>query len=215
MSNKPTKVTVTSKLTDAAKAKLRERIIKESNKRFDSMTPAERRVAVARDVLKQLNKKKIVASNQGDYVHVNGRVPTSVVDDTNTLVTEVFAGTTCKCCARGAMFVSACSLFNAPKLSELRLDEKIKDLNGRDLRLQENQLFTRRQIDMIETAFEGWPIYNSAEKLPADFRNAAEQFYRANPSATKRMRMIMLSIIRNKGEFVMPREYYRKAAQTA
>lgn len=166
-------------------------------------TKAEKRVAIAKDVIKQLELKKLVAT-PGTYFSISQRVAEKL-KPTAQLQKELKKIPKCEVCALGACFVSAVRKFNDLTVQEVELGKYNDELGlytssdlGRDGTTDKlNEFFEPEQLNRIEQAFEGWDrsVYHNDEY-------GTVAFYAKYPNATRRMKAIMQNIIRNKGEFI-------------
>lgn len=176
------------------------------------MTNSEKRVAVAKDVLKQLAARKIKAS-PGVYLHAElkkgapGResdggdgyseLTGSLQDHLTTKVKR------CEVCALGAAFVSYVRLFNKVNIGDETdtyggaIEGYYSDLGGEinayRPELQLKRIFSMDQLDLMEAAFEG-------ERGPQAYSESFA-FYKKYRTPTKRLEGIMRNIIKNKGTF--------------
>lgn len=153
------------------------------NKKFNTMTRAQKRVAIARDVLKQIKLKTKIRSgrywdlprNQSVYGRSDLRKPI-----------------VCRCCAAGAAILSGIRLFNQVNVCQQ---------NGCDSDAVEvaNKWFSRRQLALIERAFERLACPLSDDITVNGER--AEKFNRGVKSNTERAVRIFKNIIANNGTF--------------
>jgi hypothetical protein len=196
--------------------------IAEMNREFEGLTPAEKRVRIARDVLAQLREGKIVPT-QGMYLA--GRVFAAVRYDDfgasekldSVIRSRMGKGEQCNVCALGAVFTAAVLRADGLTVDEIRE----KGVGARpDWYLKD--FFTDEAMDAIETAFEVNKVWSGGETTdelfiehdPArwdDYRG--EYVYdarlgtdkhgrgRSRPSAELRMRLIMENIVANGGSF--------------
>lgn len=185
----------------ASKKAARTRAIQRENERFANMNPAEQRVTIARDVLLQLDSKKLTATF-GTWFE--GDLKKSLVVNEDILFTAALENTRsgCNACAIGATF--ACAALRSPK-SELTLEDATGAFDGDEmdtLTIDADQAFSflesyfeRGQLDAIESAFEQGGGGSGVIDGASDFAPGAE-----NP--TLRMRLIMENIIAHGGNFV-------------
>lgn len=154
--------------------------IRERNAEFDSLSLMEKRVALAKDVLAQLELKKFSACS-GTYI---------LVQDQNT-ENEV-----CNVCALGSLVMSL--------VDGEAVDENGYEAVGCAAILDQNDLWTWRESDMIEAAFEGWQLdYYNPETGDLEKQYV---FSRHSQKSTTRLRVLMENIVRNSGNF-NPEEY--------
>ena len=122
------------------------------------------RVVVARDVIQQLNEKRLVA-RKGIYM----RIPDFADSDDRwrpgrrygdmflaeipreESVKKVLAGKTCEVCAIGALFVARVDQVNGVTVGAMNRDAN----NDRFMRHFLGTMFSRDQLSLIELAFEG------------------------------------------------------------
>lgn len=172
--------------------------IEKSNKAFEAMSPAEKRVAIARDAIERI-KLGNVNPNRGYLLrNVIHFIETS--KDMKTIVNEE----SCTVCAKGGLFVSYVGRVNNFNTCDLDDDSECKTSRPMKKLLE---LFTREQLDGIEVAFEeqsySWTITGHRE-----FINNCRS-YQLNckiSSSYDAMLSICKNIIKNKGEFV-PTDY--------
>jgi hypothetical protein len=203
--------------------------IAKRNAAFAKLSPAQKRVVVAKDVLAALNAKQLKA-RQSVYVESTlvRSDPASEYDmdeyyrqrneadaaDAQTMLLEGKAE--CTVCAIGSVFVCAVERMN--KLSYL----DFRTMDQRDMRhYLADAGFSLEQLDLMECAFERTAKYIESEKYEQfscggyeegdDDIDAAirfgEQFVTYNESGSRVvnsegcMRAIMKNIIANNGEF--------------
>lgn len=116
----------TRKLSWAARQAKIAKDIEKKNKLFNSMTPNQRRVAIAKDVLSQIDANKYKPAS-GVYVVASNFIDTDKLDVENvdklqgqqvcSLLPDNMPS--CAVCARGAMFMSALNKFNRLKVGDL------------------------------------------------------------------------------------------------
>jgi len=153
---------------------------KRTKRTFEELTDAEKRVAVAKDVIKQLELKKIVAT-PGTYVYGHGK-------------TDKQATRRCQACMLGGAILALARL--QPKLRDDLVDVysphrgsgEMVCTTGPDAFALLEDLFGDQMLT-IESAFEDWGAAGEAftQKRPAD-----------------RMIAICKNIIKNKGDLVLP-----------
>jgi hypothetical protein len=155
------------------------KLIEKQNKAFWKMSKKKQRVEIAKDVLLQLKAKNYLAQ-PGIYVRsntLNSWEYQQEFDFQQVLVTQ---SPKCEVCGIGALF---CSM--------ARVGDRISYRD--DLWDSLKLVFDRRQIDLIEGAFEGWG-YRGKGIL---------EFYNKYPTPNKRLAAIMRNIIKNEGELIL------------
>lgn len=161
------------------------------------MTDKEKSVvAIAKDVLKTINKRNIKSESyycQVPYEQQANKLFSSNGNAQKHIPTiEKF----CQVCAIGTCFLSFIKLYNNIKLKDIN--------NDRSMMVDYlSQFFDERQLDLIEIAFERSLNYT---KTNIQY-NELELYYRAKLFGQKyikdhnRIKAIMLNIIKNKGWF--------------
>jgi len=173
-------------------------------KPFSKLTDAEKRVTIAKDVLKQLRAKRLIATHM---VYFNSEKveefysQTIFNRDTELELSEVIKDEKCNVCALGSLFVCAVD----------RLD-KLKLINFGRCQMQDYLMFfSKKQLDLIECVFEKdmgfmseyMSKYKSKYKLDLKI---AINYTKGIRSPAKQMEKIMKNIIRNKGTFILPKK---------
>jgi hypothetical protein len=77
--------------------------VKRKNSEFDVMTPAQRRVVIAKDVIAAIDKGKL-SSVRGTFVDVDFEIPERSI---NSQLNAKVKGVHCNVCAIGGVFISA------------------------------------------------------------------------------------------------------------
>jgi hypothetical protein len=185
------------------------------NKEFNSLSDAEKRVAIAKDVLAQI-KKKVILPETGTYLYLDNFQEFDRESQANKHIKEI----QCNCCALGSMFLSNIKFNNHCTIGQLRsfVDDRIAK-DGLD------QYFDISQLCLIETAFERWEfnheyfyddddnqILQVSKGLFFGFKlddlgltendlEEAGRLYEDIDDDTERLTLIMKNLIENKGEF--------------
>jgi len=206
--------------------KLAKKIVKNHNRKvsrdnayFETLKPAEKRVAIARDVLAQIALKRFkpvsgfwitTPGNKGDIFNEK-----DVKKDPE--LQSIFQKTKqCDGCAIGGMFMCAVERSDKLKLSELEcvksFKEQVKyhDSHPNDVspKLREEiseedafdylgKFFSKDQLEMIEVAFE----QGGGAISKFDCNTEALQFVEKVEEPADRMKLIMQNIVVNKGKF--------------
>lgn len=162
-------------------------------KKWSEMTPSEKRVTLAKDVISQLKKNKLSAQS-GIYVDL---LLDNKVEDSEQLNKVLKKQGTCEVCAKGALFISHIMRNNHFTIGDYyschktTYNEKIKK------RL--DSLFSLSQLELIEKAFEGETHDNDLKDN--DLIDLANEFYDYYEDDKERLIAIMNNIIKNKGTF--------------
>lgn len=158
--------------------------IEETNKIFNESTKAQKRVMIAQDCIDRI-KCNLLTANTGSFIVYNG---------SNVNQTRVNA-TTCEVCAKGgllASYIGRVNNFNDECLGNDEDNEAHKKLL---------EVFTLRQLAIIEYAFEGTQYIYSIS-IPHDMQKKLEDFYDENyEDDDQRLIKICENIIKNKGTF--------------
>ena len=167
-------------------------------------------VAIAKDVIAQLRLERFRAKT-GQYIGVI--LDNSVYnEDYHEALKESFQkhfkenkGTTCEVCALGAAFVSMVNIENKCSIDEVICQHNMFD------RLEKH--FGADNIALMESAFEGSCMDNSPNgtNLSIDMLDVAGKWGNKYKDNDKRLRAIMLNVIRNNGDFKLPKKYIAKA----
>lgn len=185
---------------------------------FKKLTPAQKRVRIAKDVLAQLENGKIVpaAGNYFDFYEILNNL--EIEEDSKEQLCDVLnKADNCEVCALGAIFVSA-----VKRMDKITVDCYSKHNGWGDgerfrkeeilMRIYLRSFFDTSQLRMIENAFEQRHIHNN-EKYEELFQISVFM-YPKNMGPKSRMQAIMRNIIDNKGEFVLDKDAYMAFEKT-
>jgi hypothetical protein len=158
------------------------------NRRFGGMSPAEQRVAIARDALSWLKARALIA--QKGFYTKRLEAPTGPLKS-NVQLREQTLGR-CQVCGIGALFLAKAVRFN--------------DVTGWDYlmgnpRDKLKRHFSLDQLDMIEVAFEQ-DVYSWIRAKDATALNKAKTFAPREGDPGARLTAILKNIIANNGTFV-------------
>lgn len=189
------------------------------NKRFWAMTDTQKRVAIAKDIIKQVEANKIKATS-GTYIHLINLK--SKVSKEDQALDKLFKEKGCKACALGSCFIALVDMGDKLKLSDItkvgegaRYDEDqssyyYSELNDDDnWRPELRKIFSPKQLTLIESAFEDYKFIDDEDKAlysyesehyPPDLK-AAITFGKKYRSAKRRLIAICENTIKNKGVF--------------
>jgi hypothetical protein len=159
--------------------------------KFEGLTPAEKRVAIAEDVLERLRTGRVKAAH-GAYVRgAFGRMTEDIADAFDQVKT-------CKACAIGATFVAALAMGRGFLKSDMRsfYDQTISEMRPTDMKFYLSRYFNTDQLKAIECAFEGW-IYEE----DCHFHFEITHFNDGIDDPAERMARIMRNIVENDGLF--------------
>jgi hypothetical protein len=173
--------------------------ITELNKTFASLNEAERRVLIAEDVLKQI---EVGAYRPLKGFYINDFTVTRVNTRTKS-IQKLFDDIECQCCALGACLLSTTKYKN-----KLVVDDVIELRSKSGAWKLLKDVFTSKQLLMIEYAFEGRfggdRVGEDCFKDELSFPEEKEcvEFGRNYVNSRPRLIAIMKNIIENKGEFI-------------
>jgi hypothetical protein len=171
------------------------------------LSPAAKRVAVARDALAWLRAGALQAET-GAYVTPTNEAPFFYLDDHRQMRDAVFGETTV--CALGALFIAHIVRFDHCTVSEYIT------ANGRSMsNFIEDKLkdtFDLLALGFIESAFERCDMTSSSYVTQKEI-DAAVAFGKRYRKDRDRLEAILRNIVRNNGDFRFVRRSYRAVAQ--
>jgi hypothetical protein len=160
--------------------------MKRKQKAFAKLTPSQKRVAIAKDVIAQLDTRRLRARTM-TYVYLVGPKPKASYDQQ---VCDLTVGRNCQVCALGAMFVVAVERADKLNVSDnVDFDNRFHGADGETCYSYLAQFFSTDQLHQIEAAFEGFDGIRWAWAEDTDV------------SPEERMRRVMTNVIRNRGRF--------------
>ena len=189
-----------------------------------------KRLAIARDVLAQLKLKRY-KSTPGTYLHIND-VPDIDTIDPNVSIQELFKtqpDVSCEVCALGACFMSLINLDNKVNVGQFCTEEEL-DYNSRkyldaDFDLMHERLgkyFPGHMLALIESAFEMREMgtsdtdprfarfYEAYDLIPEHLYQPAIVWGKRYKNSNERLKAIMQNIVRNGGDFIVPKKLVAK-----
>jgi hypothetical protein len=155
------------------------------------LTPKQR-IAVARDVIKQVETERFLARNEG-YLHIGGED----IMRPSGISTQGFCKKlkNCTVCAKGALFVSSIAKYNNYEVKKTVSSSKF-------IRSKTREDWGRYQADLIECAYEQSTAFiKSCNLSQEDEVSRAVSFGKKYDKAPSRLIAIMNNIIRNNGTF--------------
>lgn len=179
------------------------------NRVFKAANAAQKRVLVAKDVLAQL-KAKTIRANSGWWVSTDA----TVIEGEESLQKQLIAGATCEACALGSVMVSLVRFTNRVTVEEAEDTFGSCPLNfskvysgDADDKTGITRIFSKRQIQLIESAFErGEGYFQEDNDIDGFYVTnevlAATRFGRKYETDHNRLVAIMENIVRNKGTFI-------------
>lgn len=173
---------------------------------FNKLSKLEKRVVIAKDVLKQLKTKKFIAAS-GDYISSNfsSMFNHDISADIKTNYKKI---KNCKVCALGACLLTI-TKFDTKLLFKYIIPNILLDSSPKVDKLF-TSIFSPKQLLMIEYAFEGKIGFKYGEQVLKQTLSGEEidsciNFYGGFPGKDEcsedRLIAIMNNIITNKGIF--------------
>lgn len=187
--------------------------IEERNKAFNKLSIANKKIAIAKDVIISLKAKKMYATNNGyfflnlDGSKFNFKTEGLKKVDLQDIIHN--KALDCSVCAIGGIFAAKVNIANQCKVT-LRIKQNIWNtkmsadsliLNDEELIQNLKGIFTEKELRAIEYAFEGCDIgdtFTHDENFPDE---KYKQFYKKYKTSNNRMIAIMNNIIKNEGTF--------------
>lgn len=211
--------------------KVKNRINKSNNKDeiktkpFSRLSKIDKKIAIAKDVIQQIKIGNFDAT-EGCYVDINTQKAENIFSEIagNSLQKELDTKNSiyCKVCAKGSLLlgyfhkVNNISVEDVDDFTEIEICEKLSNI------------FTNGELDLMETAFEGYIVNDREEILyntipndddfDEDFSILAQEalkFYNCYPNVEERLIAIMKNIIKNKGYFLNYNPKTYKVLETA
>lgn len=176
-----------------------ETISKES---FNKLSKSEKQIAVAKDVLDRIKFNQLRPTQsrfcQFDYLSVEGNPLNPIINSVTN---------TCCVCAKGGLFLSYIGIVNDYSVSRDGFKNAVEN-NSKEMGLL-SKIFSKRQLSMIETAFEGgyfkdWNENLSQETLIKCYAFNNKHMKGKNgilKDGTSVLVAICKNIIKNKGKF--------------
>ena len=179
------------------------------NEEFKKATKAQKRVMIAKDVLAQIKAERYFPE-RGEWVRPLWSDDQKSIDiklDPNSSIKDAFkskAINSCQVCALGGLFMSCTNLNNNTTVQDMKteyyLGEVVQDNDKISNGL--NRIFTRKQLMLIETYFEGGEGYfkGYSEYFSYSDEKLLVTFFKSYHD-DERLKMIMQNIIDNNGTF--------------
>lgn len=176
-----------------------EKLVADRNARFDALTPAERRMAIAREVL-DLTSRRVLVPRQGHYVDnvdgcydINLYGPAQKVADNPKL--------RCNVCQIGAAVVVAVKLFDRVPGEHSMLGSLATPSLREDYL---DRFFSREQQALMECAFETDTSFRHymTPSLELEAAEKAVAFGNRYEGELPRFRAIWRNVLRNGGTFI-------------
>lgn len=190
------------KLTAEQKAA---RALKASRTKFEALSKAEKRVAIAKDVIAQVKAKQMKAATGYGYVAFDSAV-TAKPDQCLYEVVDKNRKD-CFVCGIGALFCSALKLKNKFDVADLGYHSyeesgsvEIDEISHGTVAKYMKPWFSELQLDLVETAFEGYTT-GLVWDMDGDTAERISSFCGNEGDADARLVAIMQNIVDNNGTF--------------
>lgn len=157
-------------------------------------------VRIAKDVIKQLDLGKFIAEN-GTYLYLGIGESYGWGPQDKSFQDKLKEVKNCHVCALGGLFCSYVNLKNKVTVGDLHNGSTL----DKNLREKLKDVFDESTLRVIEACFEGWIAYpNISDNSQAvNYSN----YLSGIVDPTKRMKILMRNLIKNKGTFIVPKEY--------
>lgn len=171
--------------------------IEAENELFNALSIEEKRVAIAKDALVRI-ELELVKPMHGYFIENPYRLKYRGGDLKTILNT---CDIECDCCAKGTLFISVVGKSNSFHTSQLNSYTQDSNRDYSDEHLKLKEFFDIKQLDLIETAFEG---ESYLEKISKEEVEKAIAWKKKQKVGAKRLlQRILRNIIKNKGTFVV------------
>lgn len=180
--------------------------IKADNEKFAKATKAEKRVIIAQDCLDRIRLAQI-QPKFGSFCSLKVRRPefTSLKAVLDTEEQQV-----CSSCAKGSLFMSYLGRVNQFTFNDLLYNSGNSAYDDSHLKLLE--IFTKKQLSLIEFFFEGEQYIYKTFKFDKDIIEAYRERiiggfdHRTLEGANLMLTELCNNIIKNKGSFKLPKK---------
>lgn len=178
----------------------------ESLSRTDLPSKTEMAVAVAKDVIAQIQSREQggagYVAHDGIYVHTDYHFE-SDTGDLQQYIPDMIKGK-CDVCAKGALFLSKTLLFNNVDVRRYMSRWNTGFFVDRHHYMEEDltDVFDRANLGLIETAFERYYGHAHDRGNNPALTDRAMEFGYAHSDPKDRMIAIMTNIIDNNGHFI-------------
>lgn len=183
----------------------RQQQLKARNKAFDRLPIHQQRIIVARDVIAQLKAEKYNAAHcYLDITFKDG----AKVKESDQLQCSMSKVASCDVCAKGAIFLSTVRKSDNFQIGDASVNTDYDSdriigicLDHDEVVETASNVFSERQLDLIECAFEQSHVLSEGSDLPSDVVDAAVTFGSDYCLDSVRLIAICQNIIDNEGIF--------------
>ncbi len=153
---------------------------KSKKKLYEEMTITERKIAICKDVIAQINLGDMDVEEGSAYLY--GDVPSSLQGiGINHHITKEQGREiqkSCEMCARGALMIAKVAKFNEVSLGNLGISDECKDIFNATASVTSSVLseaFTKMELDYIEAVFEGYQSRPIGRRFYEDHENPKDR----------------------------------------
>lgn len=174
--------------------------IERRNKAWKAETKAQKCILVAKDILKQISTGKFKAKI-GKWAEIKMPPKPEKFEGNFASTQEILLeGAKCECCALGSLTLSCITFNNKHEIFNPAWKGYESIYWDWDYNLQVNKIFSKKQLILMEMAFEcGEGSFKTFWYDDDKQIKAAKMYKKLNPK--QRLIAIMKNIIKNKGEF--------------
>lgn len=166
--------------------------IEKQNEAFNKMSKADKRVQIAKDCIARLKFKQLNAQTgvvisvlQGEYEEEDSLKDVMCNEELQ-----------CSVCAKGGLFLTYVGRVNKVLMGDVRSDNELESKEMKKLM----EIFTAKQLTMIETTFEGYTPTGEQFMSDTNFDKCLA-FYNSTDTHEETLIKICENIIKNKGTF--------------
>lgn len=180
--------------------------IKKNNEAFRKSTPLQQRVAIAKDVLRLIETKKIVPK-RGTYFAANEKMDFGAERDIDSLSGAFKKMPSCQVCALGAVFVTTVLKLNHINVGDVRGAHyrAYRDLEVDATTMQEflRICFDSRTLFRMEAFFEMSVGFLQEKDAPTGtmMYEVIHDLRHGTSTPKERLRFVMNTVIEQKGKF--------------
>lgn len=161
---------------------------------FWKLPKPERKVLIAKDILKLIARDKIIPQRTG-YIDFS----LDLNERGKSVRGNLKKMNNCTVCALGACMVAVADLGNKLSFNDLGNFYHYGIGPGRNLL---EKCFTRREMGLIEACFENGRSPFTDDELNSEDYNTCQEFYSVYDTPKDILKAIAKNIIRNKGRFI-------------
>jgi len=171
-----------------------------TDEQFEALPSDLKRVLIAKDVIKYIKTKKMVA-NIGTYVDIP--VPLYELTNSDVELRDFVKDKECHVCAVGSVFMATVNRRNKLSVGRFKaMNERFAEEASRGITAYLKDIFSEEQLSLIEAAFEGDKFPWTAPIDNEEHLSIARNYRKSITDDSIRMIVIMKNIINNNGTFI-------------